>query len=153
MKDKIQIGDIFEIKTKFGLSYAQLTHKHPTHSELLRIFKTFYATRPLDYMKVVQDAVLYTVLFPLVASFKSKLIERVGTAPVRNDLKTFPVFRDGIPDRDTKIVKTWWLWDGETETKIGPHLTEEQQTYPRLGILNLPAVVGLIEGNTHPSLL
>lgn len=153
MKKNIQIGDIFEIKTKLGLSYAQLTHRHPSHAELIRIFRKKYSKRPDNLEELCADNVEFSVLFTLIRSYNTNLIEKVGNSAIQHELQVFPKFRDGTPHRDTKIVETWWIWDGKNEIKVGPELTEEQKSYPRLGILNLPAVIGLIEGDTHPSLL
>jgi hypothetical protein len=150
---KLETGDIFEIPTKLGLCYAQFTHDHPTHTSVLRVFKTKHNDRPGDFSEVAMDEVEFTVLFPIAQAARKQLLQRVGHAPVRKELQPFPVFRSGIPHRDTKVVETWWLWDGETETRIGPTLSEDQRKLPRFGILNLGGLVGLIEGDTHPSLL
>lgn len=155
MSKKIQIGDIFEIKTSVGLCYAQYTHKHPTHSDVLRIFKTRYTSRPHQdrISDLTADEVEFTVLCAVGAAYRAKTIEKVGSLPIKEELIEFPKFRSGNIDPETKQVKNWWIWDGKMETKVGSSLTKEQKKYPRLVIRNIAAIRDLIEGNTHPGLL
>ena len=49
--------------------------------------------------------------------------------------KPFPVFKAGNVDPTTHKVKTWWLWDGKKEWRVGK-LTKEQKGYPLREIWN-----------------
>lgn len=149
---KAQIGDIFEIGTSLGLYYAQFTHAHPTHTDVLVVFEGGYDKRPDDILSVINRPVQYTVLIAVNASYKAGVIERVGNAPIREELVPFPKFRNGVANPKTLQVENWWIWDGESEICVGD-LTEDQKKYPRLIIRNIAAVKSLIEGDLHPSLL
>lgn len=147
-----EIGAIFEIPAERGLSYAQLTHRHPTHTDVLRIFKRKYKSRPENISLVINDEVELTVLCAVKSANKSNVLPKVGTAPIRDDLKDFPVFRSAANGPNLELG-TWWIWDGKNETKIGDVLTDEQKQLPRLMILNVAAIVDRIEGKVHPALL
>ncbi len=149
---KLQVSDIFEIETELGFSYLQWTHSHPTHTDVLRIFKTKYKSRPDDISLVIKDEIEFTVLCAVKAAHRANALPKVGTAPIRDDLKDFPVFRSAANGRDLELG-TWWIWDGNNETKIGDILTDEQKQLPRLMILNVSAIVDRIEGKIHPALL
>lgn len=152
MTKKLQIGDIFEIKTKLGLCYGQMTHRHKTHTDVLRIFRPKFNERPENFTDIAMQEVEFTVLCPLTAAVRSEEIPRVANCPVRSDLQPFPKFRNGIANPKTNIVDDWWIWDGEKEYRVG-HLTMEQMTIPRLAIRNLVSIIDLVEGRTHPALL
>lgn len=149
---KLQIGDIFEIKTELGLSYGQLTHRHPTHTDVLRIFRPKFKQRPHDVSLVTKQDVEFTVLCPVSFGFRTKTLERVGHAPVAPELQAFPKFRNSNRSPEHPEIDDWWIWDGEKETRVGT-LSSEEMFYPRMNILNLVAIKELIEGRTHPAFL
>ncbi len=152
MAKKLQIGDIFEIETELGLSYGQLTHRHPTHTDVLRIFKPKFKVRPENPAIVAAEEVEFTVLCTVGAGFRTGTMPRVGNCAVREQLQPFPKFRNGTANPETGVVEVWWIWDGENEVRVGK-LSAEQMNFPRLAIRNLVSIKDLIEGKTHPALL
>lgn len=152
MNKKIQVGDIFEIRTALGLSYAQYTHTHPIYTDVLRIFKTKFEGRPADLVELAADEVQFTVLCAVRAAYKANVLPKIGNVPVREDLRRFPLFRTAINGPNNQMGP-WSIWDGENEVRIGEILTEEQKGYPRLMVLNAAAIIDLIEGKVHPALL
>ncbi len=149
---KIFIGDVFEIETELGLSYGQLTHRHLTHADVLRIFKPKFTSRPTDISSLANEEVEFTVLCAVGAGFKAGVLPCVGTAPVRDDLSQFPKFRSGNRSPQAPNNDDWWIWDGVNEDRVGS-LSEEEMKYPRKAILNIAAIKEQIEGRVHPSLL
>lgn len=147
------VGGVFEIQTSLGLSYAQCTHIHPDCADVLRIFSGFFTVRPSDVLAIVDGEVLYTVLCPVAASLKAKMMERVGNSPVRADLLPFPKFRNGVNDPKSMKVEQWWIWDGKEERLVGPLSEDDQKKYPRLLVRNIASIKSLIQGEDHPSLI
>jgi hypothetical protein len=144
-----KIGDIVEIATKRGLAYAQFTHKHKMYSALLRLLPGFYDQRPADLACLASSGTKFVTFFPLGAAVKRGIVEIVGNTTVPDEAKAFPLFRSGIPDRDTKKVNTWWLWDGEKEWRVG-ELTPEQMKLPIRGIWNDTVLVERLEADWLP---
>jgi len=130
-----KIGDVIEIKTSRGASYALYTHKHPSFGALLRVFSRSYPTRPADFDCLAAGKIQFEVFFPLGAAINRGLVEVVGNISVPVELRQFPIFRDGIADPITKKVQNWWLWDGKTEWPIG-NLTSDQRQLPIRQVIN-----------------
>lgn len=61
-------------------------------------------------------------MFPLRAAVRKGIFELIGHHEVARPNKPFPTFRDGFADPKTKKVAVWWLWDGESEWKVGARL-------------------------------
>ncbi|MFT6863858.1 MAG: hypothetical protein ACJAVK_002420 [Akkermansiaceae bacterium] len=78
-------------------------------------------------------------------------ILNLGTTEIPDFLKPFPLFRAGTAHHETRVVEVWWLWDGDTETRIGA-LNEAQKKLPRSGAADNQGLVIFLEGRTHPSL-
>ncbi|HDY8043856.1 TPA: hypothetical protein RQK80_004350 [Vibrio vulnificus] len=146
---RIKIGDLVEIKTALGYSYAQYTHKHAQYGALLRVFSKVYKQRPETWENIFSDDVRFSVFFPLQAAINQKIFCIVGNLSIPAELLNFPLFRAGAVNPSTKKVSTWWLWDGVNEVKIG-HLTDEQKHLPIRGIWNDTILIERIESNWSP---
>jgi hypothetical protein len=144
-----KIGDIVEIATKRGFAYAQFTHKHKMYGALLRLLPGFYDHRPADLARLASSGTKFVTFFPLGAAVNRGIVEVVGNMAVPDEAKPFPLFRAGTPDRDTKKVNTWWLWDGEKAWRVG-ELTPEQMKLPIRGIWNDTALVERLESDWLP---
>ena len=133
MSKRPKIGDIVEIPLSTSrLGYAQYTHKHKKYGELLRVFRQ---TDQISEMQEFEKAEhLFTTFFPLGSALNRGIVSIVGNLPIRAEFKNFPVFRAGLPNQQGK-VEVWWLWNGESEEKIGV-LSDEQMKYPIRGIIN-----------------
>jgi len=141
---KVKIGDIVEVQTSAGLAYALYAHRHskpPKYGAMIRVFQQIYASRPTDVAEVTTDRVRFTTFFPLQAAVDKHLVEIVGNVPVPEHLQTFPLFRvAGLANPQTKRVDNWWLWDGETEWRIGT-LSQEQRKLQIRGVWNYTLLV------------
>ena len=51
----VKVGDLVEIRTRRGLFYAQVTHKHKTYGPLLRVFENSHENRPNDVNELVDQ--------------------------------------------------------------------------------------------------
>jgi hypothetical protein len=145
---RAQIGDVVEFKASKGLAYAQYTHEHtksPCYGSLLRVMPGIYTERS-NVSEVVKQKELFVAFFPLKAELKRSdtLFAIVGNEPIPDWAIPFPVFRNGLPDREGKIHE-WWLWDGAKEWKIGKLTPEEVKSYPGLGIMNDTALIQMTE--------
>jgi hypothetical protein len=148
-RKRLKIGDIVEIKTKKGLSYAQYTQKDPLYGALIRVFRLIFQERPPSFKEFVHGDIQFITFLPLRYYVKDGTLEIVAHEEVPEQAQTFPVFKghNGIHP-DGSIV--WWLWDGEKEWKVGRELTEEQKQYPESGTINYKALVTSIEKDwTH----
>lgn len=149
---KVQVGDVVEIKTRKGLAYAIYTHMHerpPRFGAMLRIFDTLYEVRPTDFEKLVNGPVRFSCFFPLQAAVDRGIVEVVGRVAVPDFLQTFPVFRSGMVNPQSKKVDTWWLWDGEHEWRVG-QLDSEQRKLPIRGVWNDTILIQRIEDHWLP---
>lgn len=145
----VKIGDIIEIKTTLGNSYAQYTHRSFRYGALIRVFKKVYRERPETIDSITDDNLRFSTFFPLKAAVENKIVEVIGNKSVSVELSEFPMFRAGVVDPSSGKVASWWLWDGENEEQIG-RLTEEQKHYPIRGVWNDTLLIERIESNWTP---
>jgi hypothetical protein len=150
MAQKIRIGDIVEIPTVKGLTYAQFIHNHARYSALLRVLPSFFKSRPSDFTELVRQPETFVTFLPLQAAVNRKIFAVVGNCAVPDFAKPFPLFRTGVEDPATRKVKVWWLWDGEKEWKVGD-ITTEQRKLPLRGIWNDTLLIERIETGWTPS--
>jgi hypothetical protein len=129
----VRLGDIIEIPTGRGLSYAQYTHKHSMYGALLRVFEGAFAERPTDFCTVASLPVQFATFFPLGAACSRKIVNVVANQPVLPPTE-FPLFRAGVADEFGKY-RDWWLWDGNSEVRLGV-LAPGQEELPIRGVIN-----------------
>ena len=134
MSRRPRIGDIIEIPLPTGNAYAQFTHKHPQYGALIRVLKSIYPEIPAKLGELLIDEPLFITFFPLGAAINRNVVKVVSNVDVPDHSKQFPIFKAGVPNAQGK-VETWWLWDGENETRVDS-LSEEQKDYPVRGVIN-----------------
>lgn len=141
----IKAGDIFEILTRKGLAYGQVTHRHKQYGELVRILPGFFREPLETFESLVGEPELFKTFIPLGAAAHRNIFRIVGNTGVPEFAQQFPIFRDGVADKTTKKVgDNWWLWDGEKEWWVGA-LTDEQRKFPIRGIWNDTLLIERIE--------
>jgi len=148
---RIKIGDIVEVETKLGLSYAQFTHKHVQYGDLLRVFSGVYSSRPPSFDFLSGEAIQFDCFLLLGIAVKRRYVSIVDNVAISENLSQFPIFRTGAVDPVSGKVLTWWLWDGENEWRIG-ELTPDQKLISILGIWNHALLVERIEGHYTPDI-
>lgn len=127
-----RIGSVVEIKTRRGLSYAQITHNYrepPVWGWLLRVFRETHASRPKSFEKVVHGEVQFSTFYPVGSAANAGLVEIVSHTPVAPANVPFPIFKCGIENQQTQEVAVWWLWDGTKEWRAS-QMTEKELAYP-----------------------
>jgi len=147
--NNLKIGDIVEIKTRNGLSYAQYTHRHKQYGALLRVFGNFCDTRPNDFSELVKNKEKFMCFFPLGAAVNRGIVSIVGNVAPPLEAQKFPIFRSGIVDPVTRKVAIWWLWDGEDAWRVG-ELTAEQRKLSIRGVWNDTLLIQRIESGWTP---
>jgi hypothetical protein len=146
---RVRIGDVVEIPTVRGLAYAQYTHSNPQWGALLTVLPGFHGTRATDLVALVSQREKFRTFFPLQAAVARSVFEVVGNVPVPHHTKAFPRFRSaGFVDREGR-VHDWYLWDGETSTKLEA-LTPDLRRLPILQVWNDTLLILRIEEEWAP---
>ncbi|MDF0696383.1 hypothetical protein PYR71_07605 [Rhizobium sp. MC63] len=126
MSKRTKIGDVVQILTSKGVSYAQVTHKHLRYGHLLRAFDGFYADRLDNFSEVVASPVFFSAFFPVQKAVNEGLGANVGNSSVTDANSVFPIFRTSARDRDGRRGPLW-LWNGETEVMLTRGLSNEEK--------------------------
>jgi len=145
----VEVGAVCEAVIEGrGRVYVQLTHRHAEYGELIRVLEGVHADRPADLAALVRAPDVWLGFYPLDAAVEQGRMTVIGDAPVPPERAGFPLFKTGVPDRDTGQVALWWLWDGEREWRadVSP---EELERLPVRGIVNHAYLLGELFG--HPS--
>src|SRR5262249_46235683 len=128
-QENLTIGDVVEIVTDKGLSYAQCSHHHHMFGPLLRVLPGLHQVRPTEFLSVINQSSSYHVFTLLDLSVDPAIARIVSHQDVPEQSKSFPLFRDGVRDPSTRRVQVWWLWDGEKSWPVG-ELTPDQRKLP-----------------------
>ncbi len=144
MAKRIKVGDVVQIATSKGISYAQVTHRHPRYGHLLRVFESVYNSQPDNLAEVVATHVLLSAFFPIQNAVGEGLLTIVGNSKVTDANLAFPIFRGSARDKAGNRGP-WWLWDGETEVMLTRGLSDDEKRYPVRGIISLPSMIERIE--------
>lgn len=141
MAKRINIGDVLQILTSQGVSYAQVTHKNSEYGHLIRVFTGFYPIKLKDYNFVVNSEVQFSTFFPVQSAINQGLLSVVGNATVPEKLQEFPIFRS----RNGGPGGSIWLWSGGKAIMLERELLLEELKYPVKSIISAPLLVGRIE--------
>lgn len=146
MAKRVKPGDIVQILTSEGVSYAQLSHINPEYGYLIRVFEGTYPKRPKDWAEVVARPVQFSAFFPLQSAVNQALLAVVGNCPIPEAMARFPTFRSRAGGRGGSI----WLWDGKAAIMLDRPLGDEEQSFPVRGIISAPLLVERIEKGYRP---
>lgn len=146
---KLRVGDVLEFETKRGFAYAQVSHFHRSNGELTHIMVGDFDRRPMEICTVVREPVRFSCWLPAKLLVARNTLSVVARCDVPDSRKALPIFRSGVPDPRTGKVDVWWLWDGETEWRVGT-LTPEQRKYPMTEVIGIPTVIHRIESGWNP---
>jgi hypothetical protein len=96
-------GDIVEVETGSGRAFVQVTHRHVTYPEVIRVIDWSGGS---------------TEVSDLAAALQSGRIRgrKIGTAALPERHRAFPTFATPILDKQEGVrskVAYWWLWDGD----------------------------------------
>lgn len=137
MKTIVSVGDVVEVSTPKGLAYAQCSQDHPRYGHLVRILPGFYKKRPLDLQRLIDQKESLLVFFQSHAAVRIGLFRIVARCPVPDSIKRLRVFRTGFQDQFTKVVKQWWLWDGQGEHRLDPLSNSQAVPIPEVWLPGL----------------
>lgn len=148
-KPKVQPGDVFEIKTKKRLAYAQYVFRDSEMGALIRILPGFHQMRPGSFAEVVAQPERFVTFFPLKAAIDQGIFEVVAHEKIPEASQKLPMFRArGHVDREG-FVHNWWLLDGENRVRVGK-LSPEQRKLPIKELWNDTLLVERIEEEWSP---
>lgn len=149
MLARAKVGDVFEIPTSKGLTYAQYVHNNDKWGALIRVLPGFFPKRP-GLSQLAKEPERFVTFFPLEAALTKKIFQIVGTEEIPPTSRAFPVFRAaGHVDREGR-VHDWLLWNGEREWKIG-QLTDASRALPIRSVWNDTLLVQRIEEGWTPA--
>jgi hypothetical protein len=137
IRKRPRIGDVIEISTPKGLAYAHYTHRHdtpPKFGALIRVLPGLHKVRPVTFASLVQASAQFITFFPLGAACSRGIVSIVANEPLPEHAAVFPTFRSGARGKDG-LVKTWWLWDGKKQWRVG-ELTQKMRAFPIRGVWN-----------------
>ncbi len=148
-KIKIKLGDVFEIKCKKGLAYAQYTLRNSEMGALIRVLPGFHEARPISFTTVLAQPERFVTFFPLQVAIDQGIFEVVASEPVPAHAQKLPLFRArGHIDREG-FVHDWRLWDGDKSIRVGK-LAPEHRKLPIKEIWNDTLLIDRIEEEWTP---
>jgi hypothetical protein len=132
------LGDIFEVRWRGGRGYGHYVKRYsdpPVWGSLIRVLPGTFKTRPANFDDLVAQREQFVTFFPLGAAVARGLVKIVDHQPVPERFKEWPLFRACNRNAETGH-KTWFLWDGEREWKVGD-LKPEQYSLPLREVITL----------------
>ncbi|MFA0809793.1 hypothetical protein [Microbulbifer epialgicus] len=149
MARRLKIGDLIEIPTQKGLSYAHYTHKDKVCGQLIFVYKGFYHKRPNNLKEILTKEVQFYTFFPLTSAVNHGDMTFVENIPLVEHEVKFPLFRTGMADPKTKKIEDWWIWDGKNSVRVGT-LDNDQKKLPPRGVWNDTLLIKRIEDQWSP---
>jgi hypothetical protein len=144
MSQKARLGDVFEIRTSRGLSYAQYVNDHRSQGTRVRVLPGAYPSRPADLSSLVSGRELYFVFYTLEAALKRKFVKIVGNFPIPQWARAFPTMRKhGGINKDGSVIN-WRIVDGATD-KVLRSATSLSAEEERLSIASIWPHESLVE--------
>jgi hypothetical protein len=134
---------VVEIETPKGFAYAQRTHNHPTHGDLIRVLPGLVDARPSSLDSLVAGPTQFVSFYALDPAIREGWVDVVGTATIPDSGRQFPTFRNRVRDPRTGRIEGWWLWDGRREWSTDS-LTDDQLDLPLEGVINHPMLVSRV---------
>lgn len=136
---KLSPGDILEIESEIGLSYAQVTHEHTSYPEVVRVLAGTYQSRPTDLDDLARSETAFSAMIALGSAIEKVRISgsKLGTAALPDEISQFPIFRMPIRDKQGGIAY-WWLWDGQG-LRYETELSAEAEKYSMREVMSVEA--------------
>jgi hypothetical protein len=143
-----KVGDIFEMTLSDGKrAFGQYLHSSKM-GPIVQIFDLLSDENvPLE--KIISSDLLFPpVITGLLGAVREGYWKIVGYKPIVNFIH--PKFVSTLYDEESGKARTWYLWDGQREVKIGPILPEEYKKLEFLVVWNPSNVVKRIETGEIP---
>jgi hypothetical protein len=143
-KNKIELGDIFEMKTENGnkiyIQCVEIPEDVINEVELLKIFYELHQVQPEDISSIIDGGFFYN-RFALKAAVKKKIVTKVGNIQLSNDFESPLYYRtENVFGEGWQIVnaKTW-----HRETVLT--LSDDQKKLSPWGSMNDTLIIELLE--------
>lgn len=91
----------------------------------------------MDLQRLIDRKESLLVFFQSHAAVKIGVFRVVARCSVPDLIEDLRVFRTGFQDQFTKVVKEWWLWDGQGEQRLDPLLNSQAVPIPEVWLPGL----------------
>jgi hypothetical protein len=140
---EINYGDVFSIKTTKGLTYLQYVAKDRFGIEQIRVLAGSFKSECTDVLGLVESTEQFIVGFPLLAAYKRKIVNFVGSYPL-NNFKSPKFFRTRHNVRGE--ILGWHIVNAETlYHELVKELTDEQKLLSPWGCWNDTLLIEMLD--------
>ncbi|HEX5751227.1 MAG TPA: ribonuclease E inhibitor RraB [Archangium sp.] len=148
-RKRVRPGDVLEVRTPRGLAYVHYTGRHREYGDAIRVLPGFFASRPADFMALVDPPEAYFTFYPAGAAVSQGLVEIAAEHPVPRG-EVFPsVYRRECASNREGRVLAWLICEGRRETLVR-ELSEVQRRLPIASIWNHEALVYYLTQEWRP---
>jgi hypothetical protein len=148
MAKKLIVGDIIEIPlSNRKKAYGQYLHKSKM-GPIIQVFDLTYRDK-IELDQIISSRPLFPpVITGLNAAIKTGLWKIVGNKPVLSFVH--PKFVSTLYDQVTGKARIWFIWDGQSYSKVGAVLPAEYKKLEFLVVWDPKNVVDRIETGKTP---
>lgn len=115
-RKRARLGDILEVSTPRGLAYVQYVGKHPEYGAAIRVLPGFFQSRPTDWNALLAQEGYFT-FYPVGAAVAQQVVEVAANQPIPPGRELPTRFRrEGWTTPEGRVT-TWFICDGEQETR------------------------------------
>jgi hypothetical protein len=144
---RLTLGDIIEIPlSKSRVAYAQYVFNHreePVWGHFIRVFPGIFSKRPTNFAELSAAEPQFCAFYPAGTAVSRGLIRIVDHADIPKQFRRLPLFKSANTNFHTG-KKSWWLWDGEKEWRVG-ELSPEHYDLPVLQLITHDVLVERIK--------
>lgn len=141
---RVKVGDVFQILTREGVCYGQVTHTHPKWKYLVSIFRDFRSKKPDDFAEYVSQEPQFVTPFLIVEAIQRGYFAVVANVAVAPD-NAKPITFRGTNNPGCGDQTIWWLIDGNGEQRLDRPLTEMEKRFPDEALISAPLLIEMIE--------
>lgn len=142
---KIQLGDIFEIKTPKGSAYLHFIAKDTMGIEVVRVLSDLYQKRPESFDELIKKKERYIISFPLKSANNKNIVEKVGH--ISSDGYHYPQFMR-TPHNIRGEFLGWHIVNTSTLIrKLVSKLSTEQKKLSPWGVWNDTLLIDRLANN------
>lgn len=141
-KKKLELGDVFELKTNKGNAYMQCVEipNHNNNTELIKVFYQLHNEEPKEINSIVNNDYFYT-RFPVRISAFRKIITKIGNINLPENFKSPEYYRTTNP-----FGTGWQIVNEKTFFRTNVHeLSAEQLELSPWGGMNDTLIKELLE--------
>lgn len=130
---RINLGDVFKLKTEKGFAYFQFVFDDPETCQLIRVLPGLFLEQNDDIASLVNKEHVFFLRFAIKGALKRKSIEKVGNYPIPSFVK-LPEFMRSVHKVGSEFLG-WHITDIKTwKHNFVEKLTQNQRTLSPLGI-------------------